>query len=142
MSSDISNHIYNLYSLHPYICTLTSAQVLYGLPIAGSFDNYCSHHHVDGQNGAREGGWYQDRNGNGYVKEGCKHCIINMEDNISHPRPLLRPSSPPDVGVGWAELPEVFLSGALNGDERVGPMAVVEITSLLLESAWYRSIPS
>ena len=49
---------------------------------------------------------------------------------------------PPDVSVGWAELLEVFLSGSLHGDKRVGPMEVVEIASLLLESAWCESVPS
>ena len=75
---------------------------------------------------------------------GCKNWILTIEDKIAHPRPRSRPSSTPDafVDAGWEELPEVFLSGALHGDERVGPTAVVEIASLLLESAWCESIPS
>ena len=51
------------------------------------------------------------------------------------------PPPPPDIGVGSAGLLEVFLLGALHGYERLGPTAVVEITSLLLESAWCKSIP-
>ena len=48
-----SLEIHDLYSLHPHICTLTSSQELYGLPTS---DKDRSHDHVDGCNGAREGG--------------------------------------------------------------------------------------
>ena len=65
-----------------------------------------------------------------------------IEDKIAHICPRPRPSSPPDVGVSWAELPEVLLSGSLHGEKRVGTMVVVEIASLLLGSACCESIPS
>mmetsp|Transcript_1411 Transcript_1411/g.2591 ORF Transcript_1411/g.2591 Transcript_1411/m.2591 type:complete len:1395 (-) Transcript_1411:931-5115(-) len=41
----------------------------------------------------------------------------------------------------YDSLPEVLLSGALHGDERVGPTAVLETAAILLESAWCESLP-
>ena len=41
----------------------------------------------------------------------------------------------------YGALPEVILSGALHGDERVGPTAVLETAAILLESAHCESLP-
>ena len=49
---------------------------------------------------------------------------------------------PLDVGIGWSELIEVFLLGALHGDYRLVLTSVVDIASLLIESAWCDSMPS
>ena len=65
-----------------------------------------------------------------------------IKDKISHHRPHPRLFSPPDVGIGWAELLGLFLLGALHGDERVSLTAVLDIASLLLESDWCDSMPS
>jgi len=56
---------------------------------------------------------------------GCQNWILNIEDPIVNP-----PTS-----NAFSLLPEVFLSGALHGNERVGPTSVVETASLLLEAA-------
>ena len=75
------------------------------------------------------------------MKEGCKNWILTIDDKISHPNPWTQQSSPPDVGVRWVELLEVFLLGALHGNDMVVPMVVVGIASLLLKLAWCNSIP-
>ena len=42
---------------------------------------------------------------------------------------------------GWKYVPDVFLSGAVHGNERVGPTSLVEMSELLLESAHCESLP-
>ena len=49
------------------------------------------------------------------VKEGCLNWILTIEDKLAHPE-----GSP-----SAKYLPEVFLSGAVHGDERVGECRVV-----------------
>lgn len=51
--------------------------------------------------------------------DGCRNYILTIEDGAN---------------AGPAT-PEVFLSGALHGNERVGPTAVTEMAALLLEAA-------
>jgi hypothetical protein len=57
------------------------------------------------------------RNG---VKSACQHYVIKITDEASLPDP---------------GRPEVFFSGALHGDERVGPQSVVALAELLLDHA-------
>mmetsp|Transcript_13879 Transcript_13879/g.20483 ORF Transcript_13879/g.20483 Transcript_13879/m.20483 type:complete len:731 (-) Transcript_13879:23-2215(-) len=57
--------------------------------------------------------------------DGCFNYIITIQDTIAHP--LGSDSS--------KRLPEVFLSGCVHGNERVGPTAVMEAMTLLLEAA-------
>ena len=64
-----------------------------------------------------------------------------IKDKIAHPHPHPRSLSPPDVGIVLEELQELFLLGALHGDKRVCLTAVVDIASLLVESAWCDFIP-
>jgi len=54
--------------------------------------------------------------------EGCKNWIITIEDKLAHP----------GGSASFRRLPEVFISGALHGDERVGPTSAVETAKLLL----------
>ena len=72
-SSDISDCIHELYSIHPHILNLTSAQELYGLPTTSFSDKDFSHDHVDGRNKARGGGlgsgWKRQRFCEGGVQE-------------------------------------------------------------------------
>lgn len=57
--------------------------------------------------------------------DGCKNWIITIEDKLAHPK-----------GSGsFRGLPEVFISGALHGDERIGPTSTVETAKLLLLAA-------
>ena len=57
--------------------------------------------------------------------DGCLNYILTVQDKLTHP-----------VGSRSAKhLPAVMLSGALHGDERVGPTVVMETVGLLLEAA-------
>ena len=56
---------------------------------------------------------------------GCKNYILTVQDYVKHPE-----------GSDTSQrLPEVFLSGELHGNERVGPTAVMEAATLLLAAA-------
>jgi len=64
--------------------------------------------------------------------EGCNNYFLTIEDKIAHPFD----------SESYQSLPEVFLSGAVHGNERVGPTTVVETAKLLLEAAWCEGMPS
>lgn len=66
-----------------------------------------------------------------HPQTGCPNFILTIQDSILHP-----PES-----YSSQILPEVFLSGALHGNERVGPTAVLETAKLLLEAAQCESLP-
>ncbi|TMW65360.1 hypothetical protein Poli38472_008002 [Pythium oligandrum] len=57
------------------------------------------------------------RNG---VSEPCRHYVIKITDESTLPDP---------------QRPEVFFSGALHGDERVGPQSVTALAELLVDHA-------
>jgi hypothetical protein len=57
--------------------------------------------------------------------QGCRNYILTVQDFIQHP----------DGSANSNALPEVFLSGELHGNERVGPTAVMEAAHLLLLAA-------
>lgn len=66
-----------------------------------------------------------------YEKEGCPNYFFTLQDYIAHP-----------VGSSSSShLPEVFWSGCLHGNERVGPTSVMEASALLLEAAYCESLP-
>lgn len=67
-----------------------------------------------------------------YTKSnGCPNYIFTMQDYIAHP----------EDSDSSNNLPEVFWSGCLHGNERVGPTSVMEAATLLLESAHCESLP-
>ena len=57
--------------------------------------------------------------------DGCSNYILTIQDLERHPR----------GSASSNRLPEVFWSGEVHGDERVGPTAVIEATNLLLDAA-------
>jgi hypothetical protein len=59
------------------------------------------------------------------ASDGCPNAIFTIQDYITHP----------EGSRSSAVLPEVFWSGSLHGNERVGPTAVMEAAFLLLEAA-------
>ena len=63
--------------------------------------------------------------------KGCLNYFFTIQDYIAHP--IDSDSS--------SYLPEIFLSGALHGNERVGPTSVMEASNLLLESAFCEGLP-
>ena len=42
---------------------------------------------------------------------------------------------------GWRYIPDVFLSGSVHGNERVGPSSLLEMSELLVEAAYCESLP-
>ena len=66
-----------------------------------------------------------------YENEGCPNYFFTIQDYVVHP--IDSPSS--------SHLPEVFWSGCLHGNERVGPTSVMEASTLLLESAYCEGLP-
>jgi len=113
-SEEILDAISNLAELFPDLVTLESAQDIYGMPVAGK-ESDCP---------------YDPRRMRPNTR-GCKNWILTIEDKIVHPK----------GSESYERLPEVFLSGAINGDERVGPTVIVELASLLLEAASCESLP-
>jgi len=111
-SQEILDRIDFLAKSFPHLATLTNAQDMYGLPTAGDAKD-CDFDHFDD------------------VTTGCRNWILTIEDTRAHP-----PGS-----ESSNTLPEVFLSGALHGNERVGPTTVVEVAHLLLESAACEALP-
>jgi len=106
-SLEILSELQQLAESYPNLVTLTSSQELYHLPAAG-YEDDCPY----------------DREGHSPIPSGCKNYIVTLQDKILHP-----PGS-----YSYRTLPEVFLSGALHGDERVGPTAVVEVIRLIAEA--------
>ncbi|KAG7357210.1 zinc carboxypeptidase [Nitzschia inconspicua] len=66
-----------------------------------------------------------------YPKTGCPNYFFTIQDFLAHP--VDSDSS--------ANLPEVFWSGCLHGNERVGPTSVMEAAALLLEAAHCEAMP-
>ena len=67
-----------------------------------------------------------------YEADGCPNYFFTIQDFVAHP-----PGSPSSD-----RLPEVFWSGCLHGNERVGPTSVMEASVLLLEAARCEALPS
>ena len=88
----------------PDFATLDSTQTKYNLAAAGKAqDCEFDHHRDDGD--TRE-----------VVVKGCMNWFLTIEDKISHPK----------GSKSYVELPEVFLSGALHGNERIGEFMMLE----------------
>jgi Zinc carboxypeptidase len=63
--------------------------------------------------------------------DGCLNYIVTLQDFRAHP----------EGSDSSNRLPEVFWSGELHGDERVGPTAVLEAAQLLLDAATCEALP-
>mmetsp|Transcript_27615 Transcript_27615/g.33555 ORF Transcript_27615/g.33555 Transcript_27615/m.33555 type:complete len:784 (+) Transcript_27615:102-2453(+) len=64
-------------------------------------------------------------------RTGCKNWYLTIQDSEAHP-----PSS-----TSSSHLPTIFISGALHGNERVGPTAALEYAALLLDASYCESLP-
>tara|TARA_B110001452_G_scaffold179887_1_gene151019 strand:+ start:394 stop:1845 length:1452 start_codon:yes stop_codon:yes gene_type:complete len=84
-----------LASTRPDLASVSTAQMLFGLPTAGQCTN------ADGS------------------KSACLNHIIEVTNRTS--------------AASDPERPEVFISGALHGDERVGPLTALELARWLVE---------
>ena len=112
-SEEIFHLITDLADRYPQFATLTDAQTRFGLPAAGS-EADCPYDRATG------------------LGAGCRNYILSIEDKAVHP----------EGSASAAALPEVFLSGCLHGNERVGPSSVTEAASLLLEAAACVALPT
>jgi hypothetical protein len=103
------------YSAWLYVST---AQTEYGLPTAGR-DTDCPF----------------DRN-----VVGCHNRFLILND---HPRPAHQENNNNDHQYQYQDptIPHVLWSGALHGNERVGPTAVLEATQLLLSAVECHALP-
>jgi len=112
-SEEIYHIITDLADRYPEFATLTDAQTEYGLPSAGT-ESDCPYDRATG------------------LDAGCRNYILTIQDKTAHP----------DGSPSSISLPEVFLSGCLHGNERVGPSSVTEAASLLLEVAACVALPT
>ena len=79
----------------PNLSTLENAQFKYHLEAAGGEDDCPFDHHNVPE-----------------VQQGCLNWIFTIEDKAAHP----------EGSDSYKALPEVFLSGALHGNERIGKL--------------------
>lgn len=66
-----------------------------------------------------------------YPEKGCPNYIVTIQDFVTHP----------ESSETSELLPEVFWSGCLHGNERVGPTSVMHAAHLLLEAAACEATP-
>jgi hypothetical protein len=66
-----------------------------------------------------------------HAEKGCHNFIVTIQDFVTHP----------EGSDTFSHLPEVFWSGCLHGNERVGPTSVMQAASLLLEAASCEAMP-
>ncbi|KAL7433171.1 hypothetical protein ACHAXM_003516 [Skeletonema potamos] len=127
---------------YPNFCTLTTTQEWFGLPRAGE-EGDCSFDDMYAASAAAAA------TASG---KGCNNYVLIIHDKEAYP-------NDPDVQLdanfplqqqqdeqqqeeaGWKFIPDVFLSGSVHGNERVGPTSLVEMSELLLESASCESLP-
>ncbi len=141
-SPDLLNRLLYLSTTYPNFCTLTTTQEWFGLPRAGE-EGDCP---FDEVYAATKGGSTADA-----IGKGCNNYVLIIQDKEAYP-------NDPDVQLdnnfasssqqpqenesnGWKSVPDVFLSGSVHGNERVGPTSLVEMSELLLESAACESLP-
>ncbi|KAL7460861.1 hypothetical protein ACHAXS_001297, partial [Conticribra weissflogii] len=115
---------------YPSFVTLTTAQERFGLPRAGTSSD-CPH----------DAALYPSSHG-----DGCNVYVLIVHDKEAHPddsdvRSGDASLEDGDAKSGWKYIPDVFLSGSVHGDERVGPTAILEAVELLVESAHCESLP-
>ena len=102
-----------------------------------------------------------DENYNGDKHAGCNNYVLIIQDKEAYPDDpdvQLAPNSEyllnleggywkesldenPPAKSGWKYIPDVFLSGSVHGDERVGPTSLLEMAELLVQSAYCESLP-
>lgn len=63
--------------------------------------------------------------------QGCHNFIVTIQDFTTHP----------EGSDTSNRLPEVYWSGCLHGNERVGPTSIMHATSLLLQAASCEALP-
>jgi len=111
-SYTIYSRLHNLSKKYPDFISLNNAQNAFGLRAVGSTSD-CPFDHEDSKD------------------KGCYNWFVTVYDHVTHP-----------VGSkSYQTLPEVIFSGALHGNERVGPTVVMEVLELLVENAYCEALP-
>jgi Predicted deacylase len=119
-SAQIYNELLTISDKYPNLAKLNTAQELFDLASAGTSHDCTFYDHPVVTSSSSSSSSF-----------GCPNFILTIHDTIAHP-----PGSESD-----RSLPEVFLSGALHGNERVGPTAVLQTAKLLLAAAQCESLP-
>ncbi|KAK1738822.1 M14 family carboxypeptidase [Skeletonema marinoi] len=144
-SPDLLNRLLYLSKTYPNFCTLTTTQEWFGLPRAGE-DGDCPFDELYAASQKSAQG--DDEKTSAASGKGCNNYVLIIQDKEAYP-------NDPDVQLdvnfqtsqqqqqqeGWKFVPDVFLSGSVHGNERVGPTSLVEMSELLLESAACESLP-
>jgi len=144
-SSEILARMQALVDEYPAFATLTTTQEWFGLPRAGGESDctFDTNYEVHGK--------------------GCNNYVLIIQDKEAYPDdPDVQLSSSSDDAVryldledgyfanedghagersGWKHVPDVFLSGAVHGNERVGPTSLLEMSELMVEAAHCESLP-
>ena len=136
-SEEIYNQLHTLSKKYPSLVKLKTSQEMYNLPTIGTpddcpYDTYYNSKvtYSDAMNMSHFS-YKNDRSSTISSTHGCNIWILTIEDKIAHP-----------VGTdSHKSLPEIFISGAIHGRERVGPTAVIETANILLEAAYCESLP-
>ena len=146
-SSSILARLQKLVTTYPNFATLTTTQEWFGLPRAGN-DADCpfdSNYKVHGK--------------------GCNNYVLIIQDKEAYPddSDLIVAQGEEDAYYlnlengffnqpnvnggergarsGWKFIPDVFLSGSVHGNERVGPTSLLEMSELMVEAAYCESLP-
>ena len=103
-----------------------------------------------------------DKNYKGESNPGCNNYVLIIQDKEAYPDdPDVQLASnadyllnlnngyfkqtpnddDPPAKSGWKYVPDVFLSGSVHGNERVGPTSLIEMAELLASSAYCESLP-
>ncbi|KAL7493043.1 hypothetical protein ACHAWT_002283 [Skeletonema menzelii] len=148
-SSDLLNRLLELATTYPNFCTLTTTQEWFGLPRAGESEDcpFDDIYAATKQSDATTTTTSAAASG-----VGCNNYVLIIQDKEAYPNDPdiqldtnVSPSSPQprndESSEGWTLVPDVFLSGSVHGNERVGPTSLVEMSELLLESAACESLP-
>lgn len=122
---------------YPSLVTLKNAQDEYSIPAAGGEDDCPNDEDFHRRLSSLDETYLRMGKRQTSHRElfeqhpGCKNWFLEMFDEEAHP----------EGSLSGPRLPVVFLSGAVHGNERVGPTAVLETAALLLEAAWCEAIP-
>jgi len=139
-SASIFERLQKLVENYPSFATLTTTQEWFGLPRAGSSNDcpFDENYRVNG--------------------DGCNNYVLIIQDKEAYPEdPDVRLDDNSDYYInledgwfkkdnkggrsGWKYVPDVFLSGSVHGNERVGPTSLLEMSELLVEAAYCESLP-
>ncbi|KAL3769563.1 hypothetical protein ACHAWU_005515 [Discostella pseudostelligera] len=144
-SSEILARLQKLVATYPTFATLTTTQEWFGLPRAGNdadcpFDaNYKVHGR--GCNNyvliIHDKEAYPDDSDLKVADEEAAKYYLNLEEGYFN-QPNLEGEN---ARSGWKFIPDVFLSGSVHGNERVGPTSLLEMSELMVESAYCESLP-